>query len=101
MVFFAGGTSGPATSNRIDYVTIASTGNAIYFGDLSQARSYGAGCSSPVRGVFGGGYLVPTSTRVNTIDYVTIASLGNAISFGALTVAGSSITGLSNGHGGL
>ena len=33
-------------SNVIDYVTIATTGNATDFGDLSEARNYLAACSN-------------------------------------------------------
>ena len=37
VVAFAGGDAGP-TIDTIDFVTIASTGNAVDFGDLSAAR---------------------------------------------------------------
>jgi len=36
----------PTTYNVIDYVTIMSLGNAIDFGDLTQARYYAAACSN-------------------------------------------------------
>jgi len=84
---FAGGqeTSGPPYVTNyqtvMDYITIASTGNATTFGDLTFGRRSGAGCSSPTRGVFGGGYY---GAGLTTIDYITIASTGNATSFGAL-----------------
>ena len=95
-----GGFDAPTTPNtaRIDYVTIATTGNGIDFGDLTQARSNITGCSSPTRGVFGGGY---TPTFVNTIDYVQIMSTGNAIDFGDMTIVSNHLAGCSNGHGGL
>lgn len=41
-----GGGYGSAASNVIDYVTIASTGNATDFGDLTVARYYLAGLSN-------------------------------------------------------
>jgi len=94
---FGGGTTGSA-SNVIDYVTIASTGNATDFGNLTVAREGVAGCSSATRGLFGGGNAPPAS---NVIDYVTIASTGNATDFGNLTVARYSTGALSNAHGGL
>jgi len=84
---FTGGASpaaSPAVTNVIDYVTISTTGNATDFGDLTQSRRYGGGCSNATRGLSGGG---STPTTVNTIDYVTIASLGNAVAFGNLTSA--------------
>jgi hypothetical protein len=81
---FGGGGSG-AGENIIDYVTIASVGNAIDFGDLTQARGALGSCSSETRGIFGGGTTNGSGTgSVNTIDYVTIASAGNATDFGDL-----------------
>jgi hypothetical protein len=71
--------------NTIDYITIATTGNATDFGDLTQTRSALAACSSSTRGVFGGGS--PPSTYSNIIDYITIATTGNATDFGDLTQA--------------
>ena len=66
---FGGGNTG-SSSNIIDYVSIASTGNAIDFGDLTVTRYRLGSCSSSTRGIWGGG---DTS---NVIDYVTIASAG-------------------------
>jgi hypothetical protein len=93
----AGGTPNPGI-NVIDYVTIASTGNALDFGDLTLARQAVIGTSNGSRGLFAGGF---TPTQVNTIDYVTIASTGNALDFGDLTVARSYAAGTSGSHGGL
>ena len=51
---FAGGLQVPSpNTNSIDFVTIATTGNATDFGDLTVARSGVGGCSSSTRGVFG------------------------------------------------
>lgn len=77
-----GGVSGGFTSS-IEYFNIASTGNAVSFGNLSASLGFPAGCSSSTRGVWGGGR-APAPGTVNTIDYVTIASTGNATSFGIL-----------------
>jgi hypothetical protein len=65
-------------TNTIDFITIATTGNATTFGQLTQARYGLAACSSSTRGVFGGG-------GQNTIDFITIATTGNATDFGDLT----------------
>jgi hypothetical protein len=81
---FGGGNTG-SYSNVIDYVTIASTGNATDFGDLTVARDRLAACSSSTRGLFGGGYI--SSIASNVIDYITISTAGNATDFGDLTVA--------------
>ena len=70
-------------TNEIEYVTIASTGNTTDFGDATVSRYSPAGCSSPTRGVFGGG---TTGSFQNIIDYVTIATTGNATDFGDLAL---------------
>ena len=77
----------PNRTDRIDYVTIASTGDAIDFGNLDSSR-YGLGsCSNQTRGLFAGGYQPPGS-QISNVDYITIASQGlNAQDFGDLTVA--------------
>jgi hypothetical protein len=71
--------------NTMDYITIATTGNAETFGDLTQAREVDGSCSSSTRGIYAGGWTAPTP--VNTIDYITIATTGNATDFGDLTRA--------------
>ena len=76
----AGG-SGPAT-DTIEYFTMASTGNGIDFGNMSDGRGYSAGASSSTRGLFAAGY---NPSLVNTIDYVEIGTLGNALDFGDLS----------------
>ena len=98
---FGGGFSsaGGGDTNVIAYITIATTGNATDFGDLTVNR-YGLGsCSSTTRGVFAGGL---SGVKHNQIDYITIASAGNATDFGDLTTdETANITGCSNAHGGL
>ena len=81
----AGGSNPGSSSvyNIIDFVTIATTGNAQDFGDLSQTRDSAAAGSNSTRGIFGGGRY-PTSAQ-NYIDFITIATTGNAIDFGDLT----------------
>ena len=82
----------------LEYITIATLGNGISFGDLNySSRLEGGGAASPTRAVFGGGY---SPSAVNTIDYVQIMTTGNARDFGDLTVARGTGA-LSNGHGGL
>ena len=89
--------SGSGT-NTIEFVTIASTGNSQDFGDITTIRTDSSACSSPTRGVWGGG---AAAGLQNVIDYVTIASTGNAVDFGDLTQARSQLAACSNGHGGL
>jgi len=74
--------SGVNTENKtIDYYTIASTGNASDFGDLSSNRNSAQGGGSSTRAIFFAGYAWGIGP-VNIIDYVTIASAGNATDFG-------------------
>ena len=76
----------PDTSQLIDYITISSLGNALYFGDLYTGdRRNCAACSSSIRGLIGGGY--GGSSASNEILYITLASAGNAIDFGNLVQA--------------
>ena len=82
----------------MDYVTIASTGNATDFGDLTVARSSAAPFASSTRGCFGGGY---TPSYQDVVDYITIASTGDALDFGDLIAAAETYNSMSNGHGGL
>ena len=90
----------PATTyyNTIEYITIASTGNATDFGDLTLTGTQPAGVSSPTRGVFAGR---SSDNEKDVIDYVQIMSTGNAIDFGNLLAGRRNIAGASNGHGGL
>ena len=96
---FAGGYTG-SNVNTIEYVTIASTGNATDFGDLLGTRRQTAGTSSNVRVVFGGG-TGSRGTWEEEIDYVTIASTGNASDFGDLRYARYGAGSASANHGGL
>ena len=68
--------------NIIDFVTIASTGNATDFGDLENKAYNVRGFSSRTRGLAACGQKGPSFAAVNTIEYVTIASTGDARDFG-------------------
>ena len=83
----------PAASDVIDYLTIASEGNSIDFGNAFQARGWGAGMSSSTRGISAGGY---NSGGVNTIDYVEIMTTGNAVDFGDLPTVKESTVGMAS-----
>jgi len=97
---FAGGASpAPTKTNKIDVVTIASTGDASNFGNLTLARNQLAGCSNSTRGLFGSGDATASITDV--IDYITIASNGDAQDFGDLLAAAEQTTSCSNSVRGL
>ena len=78
--------SSPYTiSDRMQYITISTTGNSTDFGNLSLARYYVRGTASSTRGIFAGG-TYPSPAVTNTIDYVTIASQGGANDFGDMSI---------------
>jgi hypothetical protein len=89
---------GGGNTNVIDYVTIASAGNATDFGDLTAKTRRCSSASSSVTGLVFGGI---TTVRTNVIEYVTIASTGNAADFGDLSGEIASAGACSNVHGGL
>lgn len=79
----SGGGTGPSVGyNTIDKFSFTSNDNATDVGDLSVARVFNDGSSSPTSGYTTGG-LAPTETRV--IDKFPFASDGNASNIGNLT----------------
>ena len=74
-----------SSSNLIEYVTFSTLGDSKDFGDyaIGQYRDH-SGCSSPIRGIFAGGF---TPTNTNSIQYVTISTVGNSQDFGDLSSA--------------
>jgi hypothetical protein len=97
---FAGAyTSGLSKLPTLQYITTASLGNTVDFGDLSDNISgCGSGIASKTRGFRHGGR---TSSNTNTIEYVEMATLGNAANFGDLTFSDHSKTGASSATRGL
>ena len=86
--------------DTIDYLTIASTGDASDFGDSTRAGCYGTyGSGSKVRGIQAGGQ--NSGGYIDVIEYVTIASTGDASDFGDLEAAKQSGASTSTNHGGL
>ena len=66
--------------NTMNLITIATTGNATDFGDLSVGAAYRGGLASSTRGIF------VNSQGDLTFDYVTISSQGGGVDYGeALT----------------
>ena len=88
---FMGGTLGPGTitlgENFIEYVTIASTGNTVDFGDLNYEPGGAKGIESSTRALCAGGYDDVTNSQTNRIDFITISTTGNATDFGDLITA--------------
>ena len=76
---WAGG--GPSATNTIDYITIATLGNAEDFGDMPGNRHYMRGYGSRTRGL----WAQDVGPAGNTIEYITISSTGDAVDYGDLT----------------
>ena len=72
----------PSNVANIDYITIASEGNAIDWGaDRTASAQQMASLASSTRGIFAGG------ASSNVIDFIEISTTGNATDFGDLTTA--------------
>ena len=84
--------SDSGSHNIIDYVTIASTGNATDFGNLTEGRGGPAAISNGSRGVFGAG---EDAAKLDTIDYITIDTIGNAVDFGECSAGKNALSALS------
>ena len=81
-LFIGGFTPSPSSSNIIDYITIASMGNAQDFGDCTINAYTSDSCSSYTRAVTASGF---TPTILDETQFVTIATTGNSIAFGELS----------------
>ena len=100
---------GPAA---IEYVNIATTGDANEFGELSvrpvgftgsqNGHEITGGCGSPTRGIFGGGaFGSPTTTGTNLIQFISIQSGGSSTKFGELNNPSYGVSASSNSIRGL
>ena len=69
----------------IQYITMASEGNATDFGDLTLARHNPSSVCTHVRACFSGGYTQSPAVSRKLIDYIQFASTGNAMDFGDMT----------------
>ena len=96
---------GPNYTDNIEFITIATIGNTVDFGDLlAEAPGTGkGGASSKTRGIIAGGYGPSSPNGVNTIQFIEILTTGNAVDFGDFESFTRRIPqcGCSNGHGGL
>jgi len=85
--FFQGGAVSTSGGNHIEYVTIATQGDVVDWGDLPTAETgSGAGGASFTRGIHGGGSMTsaPWASR-NHISSWIMASTGNGVDWGDLT----------------
>ena len=91
-IFHLGEAPTDSTSETLEFITIASTGNATDFGDLQAGRNSTGAASDSVRGLFFKG-----SGPVDTIDFITISTKCNGRDFGEGTKANDGVGGASNG----
>ena len=99
------GAPGGQNSNVIDYITVATLGNAADFGDLSAVSENPCIMTSSTRAVLAGGNSgnpSPNNVLAN-IDYIQIMTTGNSVDFGDFTNGDKvgNMGPISNGHGGL
>ena len=95
-LWFGGAT--PTLSDTIDYNTIATSAEAVDFGNLTTATRNLSAASGGSRAVVGGGTQSPGAT--DTIEFVTVASTGEATDFGNLAAACRDLTALADGNRG-
>ena len=63
--FVVGGDISPnGNINVIQYITIASTGDASDFGDMTEPKRSTYACASPTRGIIAGGYNHPLNVKI-------------------------------------
>ena len=79
-----GGFVSPSSQNVMDFIEIATTGNAADFGDLTVILRNIATCASSTRGTFAGGQ---SASNSDVICFTTISSSGGANDFGNLREA--------------
>ena len=96
---YAGTYPSGANTNQMEFLTIATTGNSVDFGDLTKSKQMSKGAATSVRGFFTFWYSTPAP--VDSVDSVIFSSLGNASHFADLTFQTGSGMSLSNAHGGL
>ena len=85
--FFHGGAISTSGGNHIEYVTIATTGDAVDFGDLPTAETgSGSGGASYTRALHGGGAQTsaPWASKNHISSYI-MATSGNGVDWGDLT----------------
>ena len=79
--FAIGGNTQPGGVNdKIDFINIASAGNAQDFGDMVSGLFASAGMSSRTRAVVSGGRQTPGNT--SDIQYLTMSSTGGTVDWG-------------------
>jgi hypothetical protein len=83
------------SSTTMRTVNFASKGDTVFFGDATQDTSGAGTIGNSTRGIFCGGYTVPSGNGCPAIGSITFASLGNTTDFGEM------LTGVTANNGGM
>ena len=88
----------PGSVKNINFINIASTGNATAWGDIiSVGAALAGGASNNIRGVIVGGYTgTDAPARISTIQALTIPTNGEIIDFGHLQFNSQQLSGVGN-----
>ena len=84
-----------AITNTMDSVEIATLGDAVDFGDLTEPKFGSGGIGSPTRGLFCGG---GAPARKTIIEYFDIATRGNTQDFGDIHGSARTLAGATGGN---
>ena len=103
MLMYGGSNPSSDHVNSITFLTIATLGNSVDFGDISSSagKAFCSAMCSKTRGVYAGGRTAPNDDSVNIIEFVEIATTGNTQDFGDMAQTTEGSFGVSSGHGGL
>ena len=89
-------------ATNINSIDLASAGNAVNFGDLTQKSSYAVSAATQTRAFrFGGVQFNPATVYISRIEDWSTTSSGNATEFGDLIEARYDQAQMSDSHGGL
>jgi hypothetical protein len=89
-----------SVSYGLEYITIATTGNATVFGTSVYPTDGLGGCASTTRGLFGGRTTAVYGRSID-IEYITIATTGNTTNFGNCTTSNYSCSAASSSTRGI
>jgi hypothetical protein len=95
-IFATSITPAPASRNQIEYISMASSGNAVDFGDATNNLTFPGAAGNQTRALFGPSERSAPVGYSALVDYIQFSTKGNAANFGSLTVARSQSAGLSN-----
>jgi hypothetical protein len=79
------GSASSGNQDIMDFVTIASTGNAVDFGDLTATMIQPMPMQSPTRVVLAGGYNPSPGAYITTSEFFNFSTLGNSAKFGDMS----------------